>query len=233
LESSEDETRRKSARFSLEKSISFPARFRKFQVIKPGVLDRFSEAECGDEPKLDCYTKCMTINIRSAALSDARAGARVQLETWRATYRNLMPREYLASLNLEEFEKNWKSAIESLDGTRLRILAEENKQIVGYLSAGPPKSQVPEYSDELFGIYVHPSHQGKRIGKKLLRFYQDWLLQRRSTSFLLWVLRENIGSRRFYEATGGIELGLEKADRSFGGSPLIEVAYGWKDLNKN
>ena len=45
----------------------------------------------------------------------------------------------------------------------------------------------------------------------------------------LWVLRENVGARRFYERLGGTVL-AEKAVTE-GAATMHEVAYGWADLS--
>jgi hypothetical protein len=44
----------------------------------------------------------------------------------------------------------------------------------------------------------------------------------------LWVIRENIGARCFYETLGGALIG-EKVDQ-VSGTTIVEVAYVWSDL---
>jgi hypothetical protein len=45
---------------------------------------------------------------------------------------------------------------------------------------------------------------------------------------LLWVLKDNLPARKFYEALGGIY--LREKPIKIGSQRLIEVAYGWKNL---
>lgn len=57
--------------------------------------------------------------IRSAVPSDAKAIAQVHIHSWQQAYSDLMPREYLASLDqtLTERTSYWLNAIESGDST--------------------------------------------------------------------------------------------------------------------
>ena len=170
----------------------------------------------------------MELRIRNATLSDVKDGARLHVETWQSAYRGLMPNEFLQSLKIEDFEKGWQNAINSIDESRLKIVAEIEDRIVGFIAAGPSRSDISEFPEELHAIYVHPKNYGKGIGRKLLESYIEWLRLRKKDSFVLWVLKDNLPARCFYEATGGIELHQEKTDRAFGGVSLIEVAYGWR-----
>ena len=47
---------------------------------------------------------------------------------------------------------------------------------------------------------------------------------------LLWVLKDNHPARRFYELMGG-EYVAQKTI-TIGGTDLIEMAYGWKDITE-
>jgi ribosomal protein S18 acetylase RimI-like enzyme len=54
------------------------------------------------------------------------------------------------------------------------------------------------------------------------------LSKRGFSSMLLWVLKDNLPARKFYEALGGIY--LREKPIEIGSQRLIEVAYGWKNL---
>lgn len=45
--------------------------------------------------------------VREAKLEDVGAIARVQVNTWRTTYRGIIPEDYLANLSYEKREKSW------------------------------------------------------------------------------------------------------------------------------
>ena len=47
---------------------------------------------------------------------------------------------------------------------------------------------------------------------------------------ILWVLKDNLKARAFYEAMGGVLIGEKMI--TIGGAELLEVAYGWPDLTQ-
>ena len=55
----------------------------------------------------------------------------------------------------------------------------------------------------------------------------DELDRRGFHSFLLWVLKDNLPSRGFYEAMGGTW--LKEKPIAIGDQTLLEVAYIWKE----
>jgi hypothetical protein len=59
-----------------------------------------------------------SVRIRATAEDDALAIARVQVETWRSAYREIVPRAYLAGLSPEERVGLWRNV---LDGPRRRF----------------------------------------------------------------------------------------------------------------
>jgi hypothetical protein len=56
------------------------------------------------------------------------------------------------------------------------------------------------------------------------------LIGRGFSAAALWVLRENLRARRFYEHLGGKVIGEREDVRD--ATILIELAYGWPDLKQ-
>ena len=52
-------------------------------------------------------------SIRTAIQEDAPSIARVQIETWRATYREIVPAAYLTGLNEEDRTIRWREHLNS------------------------------------------------------------------------------------------------------------------------
>jgi hypothetical protein len=46
--------------------------------------------------------------IREATMTDVAAIARVHVESWRTTYKGLLPDDYLANLTYEQREPRWR-----------------------------------------------------------------------------------------------------------------------------
>lgn len=164
--------------------------------------------------------------IREARPEDAAGIARVHVDSWRSTYRGIMPDEVLAGLSVSERENNWVGILR--DRTKFTYVAESDGAVVGFASGGPERSKVPDYAGELYAVYLLEGRQRRGIGRALVRAFAERMLREGFTSLLVWVLVQNPACR-FYEALGGIEVRRRK--QRVRGVMLDEVAYGWRDAD--
>ena len=81
---------------------------------------------------------------------------------------------------------------------------------------------------EIGAIYILRSQQGAGAGRALMSLMARDLVARTMPSASLWVLRDNMGARGFYEGLGGTII-FEK-EVTEGGKTLHEVAYGWPHI---
>jgi ribosomal protein S18 acetylase RimI-like enzyme len=169
----------------------------------------------------------MTVSIRKARLEDAAGIAHVHVDSWRTTYKGLVPDAYLAGLSEERSLQRWQGYLEQPDSF-LFVSESSPGNINGFIAAGENRLAGSEYKGEIHAIYLVQSAQRKGAGRMLFFNAVETLCSRRIFSMLLWVLKENFPSRKFYEAMGGIYLFEQPI--LIGGQQLIEVAYGWKDL---
>ncbi|NWG15440.1 MAG: GNAT family N-acetyltransferase [Chloroflexi bacterium] len=166
--------------------------------------------------------------IRPATLEDAAGIARVHVDSWRSTYAGIVPDDYLAGLRYERSEAVWRRNLSDPQSRSVYLVAEdESGSIVGFVCGGPGRDEHPDYSGELYAIYLFQEVQGQGIGRRLMKTLADEMLARRYASWLIWVLKDN-PARGFYERMGGVYV-MEK-DIEIGGANLREVAYGWRDL---
>src|SRR5438094_7921005 len=165
------------------------------------------------------------ITIRSARLEDARGIARLDVETWRATYAGLLSASYLVGLSERRRELGWRNVIlpEPRD---VRVAVGEDGTLLGFGSCGPSHSD-RRFAGEVFTLYVDPDWQNQGIGRRLLFALFRRLVAVGRSSVIIWVLRDN-PSRFFYERLGG-RLVRHKT-LGFAGSAIEAVAYGWSDL---
>jgi ribosomal protein S18 acetylase RimI-like enzyme len=163
---------------------------------------------------------------RSAAVADAAAIARVHVDSWRSTYRGLMPDEVLAGLSYEERENNWIGILN--DRTKFTFVAEEAGSVVGFANGGPERSQDPGYRGEMYALYFLERHQRRGGGRDLARVFVERLRHEGYASMLVWVLAANLPARKFYESLGGVEIRTKRV--RVHGTMLDHVAYGWTDL---
>lgn len=160
--------------------------------------------------------------IRKARSEDAKGIAKVHIDSWRTTYRGIVPDTYLKALHYEEKEEIWKRAI--LTGS-VFIAENEEGQIVGFANGGKERSgQYSGYDGELYAIYLLEAYQGKGIGSSLAKKVFEYLKEKGFNSMIIFALAENPACK-FYEAIGGKRIGTEEIE--IGGEEFTEIVFGW------
>jgi ribosomal protein S18 acetylase RimI-like enzyme len=166
--------------------------------------------------------------IREARPEDAAAIARIHVDSWRSTYKGIVPDEHLAGLSYERREQGWREALSNPDNRSFVYVAEDEAgNVVGFASGGPEREGHPDYKGELYAIYLFAQFQRRGLGRQLTQAVARRLLKAGISSMLVWVLADNPG-RAFYEALGGTYLSEKKI--TIGEKELVEVAYGWRDI---
>src|SRR5712692_6253789 len=106
--------------------------------------------------------------IRPAIVSDASGLARVHIESWRTTYKGIVPDDYLANMSLERRMLNWQRNLSEFAYRNYTYVAEDEAgQIVGFINGGPEREGDEFYKGELYAIYLLEEHQGYGLGKRL------------------------------------------------------------------
>ncbi|HLN64384.1 MAG TPA: GNAT family N-acetyltransferase [Symbiobacteriaceae bacterium] len=167
--------------------------------------------------------------IRAARPEDAGGIARVHVQSWRSTYRGLVPDEYLAKLSVEARERFWNRQLEKSPNAENVVLVAENESgaIAGFVSGGPQRDEGLDYRGELYAIYLLEDAQGRGAGRGLMQALARELHAAGYRDLMLWVLTTN-RSRQFYEHMGGQFITTKAVE--IGGAPLKEAAYGWPDI---
>lgn len=166
----------------------------------------------------------MTPLIRAAAPADADAIARVHVQSWRETYRGLIPDNLLDGMTdsaaLERRRAMWSALVARPDPVQVAI---EGGQVVAFASGGAPQDH-PGYDAELHTLYSLRAAQGQGTGRALLRGVAGALRAGGARNLALWVLDSN-PTRNWYVRQGAREAG-EKQDGA-----LREVRMVWDDLD--
>lgn len=166
------------------------------------------------------------MRIREATVADAAAIGRISVDTWRSTYRGIVPDAHLDALDAGVRTASWERTL--IDGQSFVYVAEApSGEVVGYICGGAERGGDPQFTGELYAIYVLASAQGSGAGRRLTRTLAARLQQAGHNSMLVWVLADN-PFRRFYEALGAQYLRSQSFE--LGGAQLEEAAYGWPDL---
>jgi L-amino acid N-acyltransferase YncA len=165
------------------------------------------------------------MQIRKAVLTDAKEIAKVHVDSWKTTYANIVPDEYLNNLTYEKQEQLWINNIPNGD-----VYVAENNQgeIVGFASGGQERSgKYPNYNSELYAIYILKEYQRNGLGKLLLKPIIEELTQQNIFTMLVLVLEDN-SSRHFYESLGAKK--LDSIEIDFSAKNLNELVYGWDNI---
>jgi ribosomal protein S18 acetylase RimI-like enzyme len=176
--------------------------------------------------------------IRDAEERDAAAMAQVLVTSYRQAHADQLPPDYLlSSLKYEDSARNWARTLRRAHPSAAReavLVAELDGQLVGVAMGGPVRTslaepdQDPDTIADLHVLYIHPDHQQRGIGRRLIRAVAQRLAVLGYRAFQVRVLRANHPARGFYEAMGGRFIGeVQEVDDGF----VLDLAvYGWVQL---
>jgi len=163
--------------------------------------------------------------LRKAVGEDAPAIARVHVDSWRTTYRDIVPEEHLARLSYEERENLWKRVI--ADPRQFTFVAEERGRIVGFANGGRNRGPEADYAGELYAVYLLQAHQQRGTGRRLSAAIAREFVKAGMNSMIVWVLKDNPACE-FYRRLGAKAVATKMT--IIGGKTLEESAFGWPDL---
>jgi ribosomal protein S18 acetylase RimI-like enzyme len=165
--------------------------------------------------------------LRPAQPADAAGLARVGVETWRTAYKGIISDETLAGLSVAARQERWFERLAAPEPKSFTWLVELAGQVVGFSSGGVERDGDPAYRGEIYALYLLQDYQKRGFGRRLVEASAHSLITAGMTNMLIWVLCDN-PARHFYEALGGRYLREREID--IHGQNLMEVAYGWNDL---
>jgi L-amino acid N-acyltransferase YncA len=165
--------------------------------------------------------------IRLAGPGDARAIAEVRVQSWRTTYKGLIPDTYLAAMTVEDSVALWEKVLSAAPNTTNTFVAEIDGRVTGFASGMMKPEAKHGFDAELTGIYL--LHQRAGIGRRLLATVAAAQRAHGATGMIAWVIAGNKAARAFFEALGA-ELVVEQPF-NWDGIDLVEAGYGWHDLS--
>src|SRR2546430_4046357 len=163
------------------------------------------------------------ITIRSGRPGDARGIARLDVETWRATYAGILAAPFLVGLSMQRRELGWATVIER-EPHDVRVAVNQDGHILGFGSCGRCRGE-PEFAGEVFTLYVAPDWQNQGIGRRLLLALFERLVDQGCGSAIIWGVRDN-SRRLFFQRLGGGE--GERQMFSGGGQKGQTPGQGWR-----
>lgn len=169
------------------------------------------------------------MKLRPAVAEDAAGIAKVRVDSWRATYRGMIPDGYLDAMRVDESAMLWNRVLTVPEAVRPVVyVLEADGEIVGFASGMRLSEPKLGFDAELTGIYLASSMQRQGWGQCLVRFVVADCIARGASSMLVWVIAGNAGARKFYEKLNA-ELLIEQPF-IWDGFEAQEAGYGWRDL---
>lgn len=167
------------------------------------------------------------MNIRQAHEDDAEGIGRVHVDSWRSTYKNIIPNDILDNLKYEDKTNQWLLNIK--DPNNFIKVAEIDQTIVGYAAAQPRIDHSTNRSGTLTSIYTLKKHQGNGLGKQLLREMFIYFKHQEIQSVYVEVLNEN-PTIHFYQKYGA-EF-VRDFDLNVGTTTIKESLYLWPSVDE-
>lgn len=154
-----------------------------------------------------------SFTIRQAIVDDALAIAKIHVETWRATYKGILPQHLLANLSVEDRQRTWMKRLEQAMDTGASggiLVAATASRAIGFCRWAPVDDGTA--TSELVSLYIDPAWWRKGVGHALQTKALSQIHAEDFEKVLLWVAAANKGARLFYERTGWILTGNTKDD---------------------
>lgn len=168
------------------------------------------------------------IEIRRASAGDAAAIAKVRVDSWRTTYRGLIPDAYLDAMEVEKSTALWERVLSAEDSAVSVFVATHDDEIIGFAAGNPLKEAKHGADAEITAVYLRRDYQRAGIGRRLLGAIVETQRAHGATAMIVWVIAGNKAARHFYEDLGG-ELVIEQPFQ-WDGMDLIEAGYVFRDL---
>jgi GNAT superfamily N-acetyltransferase len=150
----------------------------------------------------------MPVVVRRPVLDDVNDLARINIDTWRATYTGIVPQEHIDQMDLAAYRRRWVDRLTSPSPRIGIFVAEVDDTLAAYATAGPyrPQESAPAEAvkalGELYAIYVDPPMQGNGAGTAVHAALLKWLAGEGYNDVALWVLVANEAGRRWYARRG-------------------------------
>jgi GNAT superfamily N-acetyltransferase len=144
------------------------------------------------------------VRVRRAVEADAEMTATVNLRSWQAAYRGVVPDEALDSLDLEEWVERHRGQLASPvpPGVHRLVSVDDGDAVRAIANAGPAREPVGDTTGELYLMYADPDVWGEGHGHALLEEVHRLLAGEGHRHALLWVATGNTRTIEWYEAHG-------------------------------
>src|SRR3989442_3871873 len=172
------------------------------------------------------------VSVRPARVEDAPEIARVQVETWRTAYADLLPETVLDAATVERASSEWSAAVGSAPTVDHRVLvAQEQRWLVGFAAFGPAEPDPDDApadragrTGQVHALLVEPRWGRRGHGSRLLAATVEGMRAAGMTRALVWLAEGDRASTRFFSSAGWEPDGYVRTMED-GGRVLREARY--------
>jgi GNAT superfamily N-acetyltransferase len=156
------------------------------------------------------------VSVRPAVPDDAVELGRIQVDTWRAAYGDVLPATVLDGLSVDAAAASWASAIATPPSRRHHVLvALEQQWRVGFVAIGPADDLEagdpdPQTTLGVAVLLVEPRWGRRGHGSRLLAAAVDHARADGMTRAIIWLPEADTASRDFLISAGWSPDGLAR-----------------------
>ncbi|MGN7478149.1 GNAT family N-acetyltransferase [Solibacillus silvestris] len=165
--------------------------------------------------------------IRKAEMEDAENIAKVHVDSWRTTYKGIIPQNFLDKLSYEQRTTLWENNMANPAGTVYVAETDENK-IIGFVVGEKRDTNTEQGATDLSAIYLLEQWQGKGVGKLLLKQMMQTFKEQGFHKVYVDVLADN-KAREFYKYYGAQY--VKTIHIKFDGVTVDEEIYVWNSVD--
>ena len=155
------------------------------------------------------------IIIRNAEKEDVRQIAEILVEDWQIAYRGIMDSGFLDSLSVDQRYEIEVKRYEKY------VVAADGSEILGYAWLDVTEEEPADC--EVIALYVRYSKRNNGIGKLLMQYAKEYFRESGKAKMIVWCLKDNNESRRFYKKAGGKE--FRAGSHNWGGKEYEMISY--------
>lgn len=165
------------------------------------------------------------VRIRGMTLGDCAPVAEIRVRGWQQAYTGLIPQPYLDAMDVAQDTERRRTHFMAGGAAVNLVAGTPDATVSGWACYGPCRDEgARPGSAELYALYVHPARTGTGVGRTLLSEATARASADGFDGMTLWVLKENMRARRFYERAGFLPDGAEDAFE-VGDAVVPEVRY--------
>ena len=157
------------------------------------------------------------VSVRPATPDDAAELGRIQVDTWRTAYPDIVPAAVLDALSVDVATPSWAAAIGSAPSAKHHVLvALEQQWQVGFAAAAPAEDLEaddpdPDTTAQLAVLLVEPRWGRRGHGSRLLAAVVDTVRADGMTRLVTWIPEGDTVTRDFLTSAGWAPDGLVRA----------------------